>query len=841
MLRNWAISGGRNAPIFNAPLINSAVPDASAGSSTPTFTRSLATKSIVDFEGLYKTILSGEVGFNGARRVANLCVNSETLTAGAGWTVANATSVVGATDPNGGTTAYTFTCSNAGISELYRAVAGRASGSTSTTISIYLRRVSGTAQVSLYSKGTPVATNVTLTTSWQRFAVSGQLDNSTVAYIGVKVAQSTDVIEIWHPLLEDVTGQTNQNPSEYVSVGVLSSPYHGAMVDGVKYFSTLNGNTVSSNVVTEATGAAINSSTAKFASLGGAYLPLTTPSSSALTAITSDQSILVRVAPSDWTPVSETHMSCKWSGGATDGWEFYIDTSGGFTRLNYLSRGTNTIIAQRAAGSSLFSDGVGAWLLVTCDADNGAGGSDTKFWYAPNTGGNMPPSFPSGWTQLGATVTTAGVHVRGTTADVMAVGSRVASANGFFTGNVYLHNVYSSVYADGATPVSIMDPNTSTTGQTWVSSTTETWTVGVSTKARIFGNTNTTYGIPAPWDATGPVGYNAEPQAINLCLQSQTFDNASWVKPGARVVITADQYVAPDGTTTADKLATTAAGSNTYFTQQTLTTTAVANTFTVYAKYTNTQWLQLDLYDAVTDYVASFDILNGVVGLKHASATSSITSIGNGWYRCSVTATTAASAGAAVAVGLSDVNSATLRTWTPAGTETAAIWQAQLETGSVATSPITTTTVAVTRNADKLTYVTSGNLNSASGSCYCEFTTAEVATGFRGLLGADGNDNLPLGINSNHCNTYDGTTAVQSAGILTANTAAKAASFWTGSTLAVVQNGGTVATGAFDGSMAPATIAVGVYNGANQLNGSIRNVQIYAQPQSAAYWQARTT
>lgn len=38
---------------------------------------------------------------------------------------------------------------------------------------------------------------------------------------------------------------------------------HGANVDGVKYFTTLNGNTVNSNVLTEATGAAISSSTLK--------------------------------------------------------------------------------------------------------------------------------------------------------------------------------------------------------------------------------------------------------------------------------------------------------------------------------------------------------------------------------------------------------------------------------------------------------------------------------------------------------------------------------------------------------------------------------------------------
>ena len=58
--------------------------------------------------------------------------------------------------------------------------------------------------------------------------------------------------------LENATGRTDTTtPSEYVSVGVLSSPYHGANVDGIKYFATENGNSVVSNVVTEGTGAAI--------------------------------------------------------------------------------------------------------------------------------------------------------------------------------------------------------------------------------------------------------------------------------------------------------------------------------------------------------------------------------------------------------------------------------------------------------------------------------------------------------------------------------------------------------------------------------------------------------
>ena len=51
--------------------------------------------------------------------------------------------------------------------------------------------------------------------------------------------------------LEDVTGQSVQTPSEYVSTNVLNStPYHGANVDGVKYFDTdINGIAIPENTL----------------------------------------------------------------------------------------------------------------------------------------------------------------------------------------------------------------------------------------------------------------------------------------------------------------------------------------------------------------------------------------------------------------------------------------------------------------------------------------------------------------------------------------------------------------------------------------------------------------
>jgi hypothetical protein len=51
--------------------------------------------------------------------------------------------------------------------------------------------------------------------------------------------------------LEDVTGQSVQTPSEYVSTNVLTTaPYHGANVDGVKYFDTdINGIAIPENTL----------------------------------------------------------------------------------------------------------------------------------------------------------------------------------------------------------------------------------------------------------------------------------------------------------------------------------------------------------------------------------------------------------------------------------------------------------------------------------------------------------------------------------------------------------------------------------------------------------------
>jgi len=241
MIPLWAQSGGMGvSAIFSAPLINSAVPDSSGGSSTPTFTRA-TTKSIVDFEGLYKTILSSEVGFSGARRVRNVLQGGSAKSeSSSGWTKGAGTETF--TDVSTGLPSGFAT----GFSILTGAGSGGANGGAVLTVGKTYRSscwilgaVGGEAVYLTDSNNT--GSTIAVTTSWQRYTTTFTA-TSTIPQIGVSGAAKT--ITVTGVQWEDVTGQTNQAPSEYVSVGVLSAPFHGANVDGVKYFAYLNGNTV---------------------------------------------------------------------------------------------------------------------------------------------------------------------------------------------------------------------------------------------------------------------------------------------------------------------------------------------------------------------------------------------------------------------------------------------------------------------------------------------------------------------------------------------------------------------------------------------------------------------
>lgn len=243
---NFRVSGSSAAAAsFSATLLSSLIPQVFTGSSTPTFTRA-TTAYVTDFEGLLKQVPSGASRHTGARYVRNLVLTkSEDMTA-ASWTSSNTTKTA---------TTTTATAIN-GITYNY---SGAPLGAGTYTLRVKLARLVGTGDIQL-SIDNAAFTTVAITATPTVYSIT-----TTTAFTGIyallRFAVSGDSVSATEWQLERVDGQTITAPSEYVSVGVLSAPFHGAGVDGVKYFATQNGNTVSSNVVTEATGAAISSST----------------------------------------------------------------------------------------------------------------------------------------------------------------------------------------------------------------------------------------------------------------------------------------------------------------------------------------------------------------------------------------------------------------------------------------------------------------------------------------------------------------------------------------------------------------------------------------------------
>jgi hypothetical protein len=193
-------------------------------------------------------------------------------------------------------------------------------------------------------------------------------------------------------------------------------------------------------------------------------------------------------------------------------------------------------------------------------------------------------------------------------------------------------------------------------------------------------------------------GLLVEPGATNLALQSQAFNEAVWSKTDTTV--TANSTVSPDGTTTGDTLTEGTAG--TAGTAQAITVSSGATvTFSSFFKYSNQQWLRMRVTFGSDAIIAFVDIQNGVAGSTSVAGTGVVGSVrvenyGNGWYRCSLTGSLPGNTtySATFASATADGNA------TRVNNSVYIAWQAQLETGSVATSPIVTTAGTASRVAD---------------------------------------------------------------------------------------------------------------------------------------------
>jgi len=216
----------------------------------------------------------------------------------------------------------------------------------------------------------------------------------------------------------------------------------------------------------------------------------------------------------------------------------------------------------------------------------------------------------------------------------------------------------------------------------------------------------------ASWDIT-PTNYYTYKGALieeartNLLTYSSEFDNVIWTK--TNVTVTADATTAPDGTLTADKIvADTFSGAH-FLYQPVTVTVGDVGVMALWCKKSEYNFVQLFSGAGMSTLTwVNFDLANGTVGNSGADASGSIYGGQNGWYLCvaTYTKTSATTTAYFEACPLATDSTSRATTYTGDGTSGIYIWGAQYEIASAASSYIPTTTAAVTRNADVLSYPT---------------------------------------------------------------------------------------------------------------------------------------
>jgi hypothetical protein len=169
----------------------------------------------------------------------------------------------------------------------------------------------------------------------------------------------------------------------------------------------------------------------------------------------------------------------------------------------------------------------------------------------------------------------------------------------------------------------------------------------------------------------------------NYLLQSNTF-NTTWTTASSTVATTV-ATLDPFGGSNAWLV--TASASGAVGITQTLALANLSSTYTlsVYAKAGTSTWLRL--FTSNVSPFAWFNLSTGAVGTVQAGATATITSVGNGWYRCSISSVSNNTIG----IRLADADN---NTQTTSGTNLY-LYGAQVELASSTGTYTATTTTAV--------------------------------------------------------------------------------------------------------------------------------------------------
>jgi len=340
------------------------------------------------------------------------------------------------------------------------------------------------------------------------------------------------------------------------------------------------------------------------------------------------------------------------------------------------------------------------------------------------------------------------------------------------------------------------------------------------------------------------LGLLIEEQRTNLLTYSEDF-TTTWSV--TRASISSNTIVAPDGTLTGDRLYESTAASNTHYVAQTASlTSGTTYTFSVYLKAGERTQVRLRTTGTASTSDIYFNLSTGVI-TSSSTGSGTITSVGNGWYRCTATGSSDLTGSNNTLIMLLD--GAGSSSYTGDGYSGIYIWGAQLEAGAFSTSYIQTVASQVTRSADAA---------SMTGTNFSSWYAVDQGTLFADAVSNGGQVYAQIGVGSisdDRVSLYSlapnfavvsGSTTSAALGSTTLNngTAAKLAGAYKTNDFALCINGATVLTDTSGLLPAPTSLLIGARNSAspaNQLNGTIKKLAYYPMRMTNANLQALTS